>query len=198
MKYKRYLGLLVCLFVAALNFNVFLRPLNLVTGGTQGLTIVLTEFFKLRPSIVILIINIIALIVSFFFLTKDNTKSALIASIVYPLFVRLTEGLSGFSSSEYLLLWALLAGTICGVTGGIIYLMGFSSGGVTIINLLCQKYLNIKVSLANFIINSIIILLGCFKFGFYKGIFSIIVILVSSFIINMILNLKSNQLVNYS
>lgn len=194
MKYKRYLLLLVCLFGAALNFNLFLKPLSLVTGGTQGLTIIIDVFFKVRPSIVILIINIIALLFSFLFLTKDNTKSALISSIVYPLFVRITEGISSFASREYILLCSLVAGSICGVTGGIIYLMGFSSGGVTIINLLCQKYLKIKISWANFIINTFIILMGCFIFGFYKGIFSIIVILVSSFIINMILNLRNNQI----
>ena len=59
---KKYILLTLSLFFAAINFNLFLKPLNLVTGGTQGLVIIINKFLDIKPSILILIINIISLI----------------------------------------------------------------------------------------------------------------------------------------
>ena len=40
LKIKKYLLLLIVLFIASLNFNIILKELDLVTGGTQGLSII--------------------------------------------------------------------------------------------------------------------------------------------------------------
>lgn len=192
---KKNILLLICLFFAALNFNLILKPLNLVTGGTQGLAIILNHLLKLKPSTIVLIINVIALLISFFFLTKANTYSAIIATFAYPLFIKITSYIPELPlSSNLTLLFAILAGIICGITGGIIYKLGFSSGGITIINLLVNKYLKIKISLINFIVNTTIIGLGYFYFGLTKAIYSIIVIGVGSLIIYFILRKKDKKL----
>ena len=47
----KYFLLLLALFIAALNFNLILKPLHLVTGGTQGLAIILNHLLKLKPLI---------------------------------------------------------------------------------------------------------------------------------------------------
>ncbi len=185
---KKNILLLICLFFAALNFNLILKPLNLVTGGTQGLAIILNHLLKVKPSIIVLVINIIALIISFFFLTKDNTYSALLSTFAYPFFIKVTSYIPLINFSEkFTFLLAILAGIICGLTGGFIYKLGFSSGGITIVNLLTNKYLKWKISISNFIINTIIIILGYFHFGLKKAIYSIVVIGVGSIIINFIL-----------
>ena len=67
---KKYLLLLIILLIAAINFNLFLKPLKLVTGGTQGLSIIINSFTNVSNSLIILIINIIMLILSFIFYTK--------------------------------------------------------------------------------------------------------------------------------
>ena len=72
----------------------------------------------------------------------------------------------------------------------IIYKLNFSSGGITIINLVIEKYTKIKIALSNFIINSIIILFGIINFGIIKAIYSIIIISIGSYIIHIILKNK--------
>ena len=181
---KKYLLLLFYLLLASLNLNLILKPLNLVTGGTQGLALILSYITNLSPSLLILIINIITIIISFFFLTKDHTKSALISTFIYPLFIKLTSYIPNLNINNNFFI-VIISGLIYGFTSGMIYKLGFSSGGITIINLLINKYLNIKLSVINFITNIIIIL-----FGLNKSLSSLLLIIIGSIVINLILTKK--------
>lgn len=182
---KKYLILTISLLFAALNFNIFLNNLNLVTGGTQGLALLIKHIINIKISTIVFIINIICLIISIIFLKKETTTSAVISTFIYPLFIRITSIIPVLNIIEnHPLISSIIAGIICGTTGGIIYKMNFSSGGLTTINLLLKKYYNIKESISNFVINGIIIIIGSIFFGLIKAIHSIIVISISSIIIN--------------
>lgn len=183
-KIKKYIILLISLLFAALNFNLILKPLNLVTGGTQGLAIIINHLTNFSSTLIIFTINIIALILSLL-LPKKTTYSIIIASFIYPLFIKLTSNLPPLNFNVLFL--SFLAGIVCGTTGGLIYKEKFSSGGITIINLLLQKYLKIKVSITNFIINVLIIFTGYFYFGLSKSLYSLIVVTTSSIIIHFIM-----------
>lgn len=187
---KKYILLTLSLFFAAINFNLFLKPLNLVTGGTQGLVIIINKFLDIKPSILILIINIISLILSIILLKKETTTSLIYSSLIYPLFVNITSLIPKLSIIKIPILSAIIAGTICGTTGGIIYKLNFSQGGISILNNIFKHYFKIKISISNFIINSIIIIIGSFYFGFIKLLYSMIVISISSLIINIIMRKK--------
>ncbi len=185
---KKYSILILSLLVAALNFNLFLKPVNLVTGGNQGIAIIIKHITNLKPSLIILILNIIALIISYIFLKKETTTSLIISSFSYPLFVRITNQLSLSIINKVPIINSIIAGIICGITGGIIYKLNFTQGGISILNNLLHRYTKLKISLSNFIINSIIMLIGCFYFGFIKLIYSLIVISISSIIIHIIMS----------
>ena len=190
MIFKKYLILIISLLLAAINFNVILNPNNLVTGGTQGLAIIITKITKYSPSTIILIINLIALFVSFIFLSKKTTCSIIASSLIYPFWIKLTTNIQPLILPRIIL--SIIAGTICGITNGLIFKQNFSSGGITVLNILLKKYLNIKLSISNFIINSIIIIIGSTLFGFLKVIYSLIVITISSLIIYFIMNKKTS------
>ena len=88
---KKYLKLLLILLIAAINFNIFLKPMKLVTGGTQGLAIIIHELIYIPHSTIVLIINLLMLILSYIFLKKETTLGTVIATISYPLFIKLTS-----------------------------------------------------------------------------------------------------------
>ncbi len=189
---KKYIILIISLFIAAINFNLFLKPLNLVTGGNQGIAIILKHITNLKPSIIIFIINMIALILSYIFLRKDTTLSLVIASLTYPLFIKLTSNLSLPTITDMPIPTSIIAGIICGITGGTIYKLNFNQGGISILNTLLHTYFKIKIPISNFIINSSIMLVGSIYFGFIKLLYSLIVISISNIIINIIM--KKNNL----
>lgn len=184
---KKYLLLLIILLIASLNFNLILKPLNLVTGGTQGLALVLNHLFKFSPALTILVINILMLIISYFILPKSTTYGTIVATFIYPLFIKITSFIPTISNQNYSLLFVILSGVICGITGGYIYKLGFSSGGLNLVSLVLKKYFNINIAITNFCLNTIIILLGYVYFGLLKCIYSILIIIINSYLISKIL-----------
>lgn len=188
---QKYLLLFLYLFFAALNFNLILKELNLVTGGTQGLAILINKVTNLSPATIVLIINVIALIISYFFLTKDNTKSALIATFAYPIFIKITSFIPPLLFLKTnILITVIISGIIYGFTSGGIYKLGFSSGGITILNLLIRKYFNLHLSIINFIVNALIIIASYFVFSLEKALYSVLLILMGSIVIHFFLKKK--------
>lgn len=182
---KKYLKLLFILLIAAINFNIFLKPMKLVTGGTQGLAIIIHELIKMPHSTIVLIINLLMLILSYIFLKKETTLGTVLATISYPLFIKLTSFLDLSISTN--LLNVIITGIISGLTNGYIYKLGFTAGGINTIAPIINKYKNIKVGTINLIINIIILLIGCFQFGIKKLLYAIVVIIINSILINLVM-----------
>ena len=194
---KKYSILVIALLFAALNFNIILKNLNLVTGGTQGIAIIIEKITNLHTSKIIFIINITSLIISLIFLKKETTTSTIISTFAYPIFVKITSYIPTLTIiRKYKFISSIIAGIICGTTGGLIYKMNFSSGGLTIINLLLKKYLKIKVSKSNFIINTLIIIIGTIYIGINKLIYSLIVVTISSITIHSIMKYNLTRIKN--
>lgn len=186
---KKYFFLIILLFLASLNFNIILKQIKLVAGGTQGLAVILNHLFDISPSTIILIINILMLIISYFTLEKETTYGIILSTFIYPLLVRLTSNIN-INLGNYTVLFVILAGIICGITSGFIYKLGFSTGGISVISVIIKKYFKIKISISNLVINFIIIIVGSFYFGVLKGLYSSLIVLISSFLIYKILKNK--------
>ena len=93
---KRYIILLVCILISALYFNILQFPNKIVTGGLAGIAIVINYWFNIEPSVIIFFISIITLILGFFLLGKLKTTGAIIATIIYPLFIKLTSTINNY------------------------------------------------------------------------------------------------------
>ena len=53
----RYFWLVVLMFISAINYNLFLNPNNIISGGGNGLSIIFEELLEIEPAIFILIFN---------------------------------------------------------------------------------------------------------------------------------------------
>lgn len=96
----RYGVLIICLFFSSIVFNLFLYPIKLVTGGMNGIAIIVNHLIKVSPSIVIFIGSSICLFLSTILLSKEQTIASLLATFIYPFFVE-TNILPSFISSNY-------------------------------------------------------------------------------------------------
>ena len=83
----RYIWLIILMFISAINYNLFLNPNNIISGGGNGLSIIFEKLLGIEPAIFILMFNVIILIFSFIVLGVEVSSSSIVAIFVYPFFV---------------------------------------------------------------------------------------------------------------
>lgn len=189
--------LFIGVFLLALAYNMYLKPNNLVTGGISGLSIICQNIFHIDASIFIYIFSGILILISFIALGAKETSKQLLGALLYPIMITFTTPLAIYLNNhlvlDSILLEVLLASLIIGFAGGIIYKVGYSSGGSDIIVLIINKYAKIPIGKATFISNLLIILLGGAIFGINNVIYAIIIIYLNSTIVDRILLGISNS-----
>ena len=191
----------VGVFLYALCFNLFLIPNDLVVSGFSGIAIVVQRVFGWNANAFIYITNGILLVLGFIFLGWKITKKNIAGSILYPVMITVTNPVAIFLNNYiigddfYLIL--LFAIILYGVSSGLIYRTGFSTGGSDIIMQILNKYMKISESKSMIVANSVIILIGMFVFGFNKGVYSFIILICSTYFIDKIMFGLSDSKVFY-
>lgn len=184
-------------FCLALCYNLFFVPNDIVVGGTSGLAIILEDVFSINSQVFIYATSIVLLIVSFVFLGKEETERTVIGSLLYPLFVTFTAPIAkillNYLAFQEILVTVILAAILYGFSNGIIYKFGYNTGGSDVIMRLLCKYCHFSEGTSSIIFNIIIIFLGALTFGFDMGVYAIIILVVSSMLVDKIIIGMSNS-----
>ena len=174
--------------IFAITFNLFLLPNNIAVGFS-GLSVIVNSLWGIRPSIFLFISYIFLGILSFIFLGFNSTKKAVIGSMIYPLLVELTSYTCAYfdlANIEKIVL--ILCGALAsGFGSGLVYKVGYSTGGTDIINMLISKFFKQPIGTCHIISNVFIIGLGYLTFGLSTVIYSIIVVYLMSSIIDKVM-----------
>lgn len=196
---KRYFYVLVAIFISAINYNLFIYPSKIVAGGGNGLSILVQFLFNIKPSIFILIFSTVILIIAVCTIGIQKSSGALLSTFIYPLFVDMTSGITTIinPNNDDMVLICLFAGIISGFASGLIYKMGFSGGGISLISKIMYEKLQVSVSKMSFCINLFIVLAGGMVFGFENIMYAVIFLYVDKIVIDKILLGISNNKVFY-
>ncbi len=196
IKIKELIEFIIGCFLVALAFNLFMSPNNLVAGGVSGFSLILKHFFGLNPSTIISIANVFLIILSFLVLGKEKTKATILGSILFPVFVSLTEHLStyiSFKESEMILI-AVFGGVLQGIGAGLIFRAGYSTGGTDILNMIVSKIFKISLGNSMFFTDGTIIVIGAFVFGFNHLMYSLIILyLISTLTDKVVLGISDSK-----
>ena len=193
---KRFLIMLCGLFISSFAFNLFFAPNNIVVGGISGLSLIIKEYFHIKPSLFISIASVFLIIISFIFIGKEKTLNTLIVVIIYPIFIETTSKITNRIDLETssLLLTIIFGGALDGLASGLILKEGFSAGGTQIITQIMYKYLHISLGKSSLIVNSLIITTAIFTFGITKSMYAVIALYISSTITDrVILGVSNNK-----
>lgn len=172
---ERYIEFLIGILLLALSYNFFVLPHNIVYG-VGGLGVIFKKLVGADPSMIILLSSVLLLVLSLIFLGKESTKKTILGSLLYPVFVKLTEGLPGmFSLGEIEPLLEIICGSIvAGIGLGLVFKGGFTTGGTDILNRIVSKYGKMNVGTSMFYTDGIIILIALLVFDFQTFIYSVI------------------------
>lgn len=173
---------------SALAFNFFLLPNNVVVGFS-GLSVIANNLWNIKPSVFLAISYTIILILSFIFLGKRSTKHSIIGSIIYPFLVEATSYLTPYIDFNVVEKIVLIVGgaLLAGFGSGLVYKVGYSTGGSDVVNQLLSKFLKRPIGMCMLITNGVITSLGLMTFGLQTFIYSIIVVYVQSVVIDKVM-----------
>lgn len=194
-KFYRMFLLFVSLLISAIIYNMFLLPLNIVTGGTSGIAQLTKHVFNIDPAFMVLILSIVCLAISIMFLDFDKTASTLVTTFLYPALVKITEPLINIIpvESNDIFIVVIITGVILGISNGLMYKSGYSNGGLTVISQTLYKYYNISVAKSGFLLNIAIVLAGGLFFGATSTMYAIISLYIRSIITDKVLLGTSNN-----
>ena len=194
-KLYRILLMGTSLLVTAILYNVFLLPLSLVTGGTNGVATITRYLYGINPAIMLLLLSIACAILSFMYLGPKRTAGTLVASVVYPLLVQLTSPLTSLisQSNTDMLLMVLFAGVLSGIANGLMYKTGYSNGGFPVISQILFEEKQIPVGKSSLAINITIVIVGAYFFGITNALYAIIFLYINSIVLDKVLLGISNN-----
>ena len=136
-KHRLYrIGLIVVsTILSAIIYNLFLLPLKLVTGGTNGIATITNYLYDFDPAIMLFILAATFTIISFMYLGRERTMTSLAASIAYPVLVKLTSDVTEIIhiTNDDILLVVLFAAVLSGVANGLMYKSGYNNGGFPVL-----------------------------------------------------------------
>lgn len=182
---------LLGLVILAFNYNVFVYPNKFNVGGMTGVATILNYLCGLEPAYFIFGSSIFLVILSYFTLDKDITYNSVIGAIMYPLLLEFLKPFCAFISPYFVfsntIITLIIAGALLGLGSGLVYKSGYTTGGSDIIMKILNKYQHLTDGNANLLMNTIIVLLGAIVFGVSSVIYSIIILIISTNIVDKIL-----------
>lgn len=185
---KRSLYFVVGVFIVAIAFNVFILP-NDIVYGVSGLAVIFKKLFGWDTSIVILGSSLVLLLMSFVLMGAQKTSNSVIGSLLYPLFIKMTEWIIPYvdlGTTEPFLI-AVFGAALSGFGFGLIFKSGYTTGGTDILNQIVSKYFKMSIGNAMFFTDGLIIVCGLFVFGLQKFLYSVVSICVISYMTDKVI-----------
>ena len=187
-KIRYFVNLFLVIFGSVLvSFGnvAFLVPLDINAGGLSGIGII-ARFFTAEQykvlvyNLVIAITSVVLWLMGRIFLGREFAYKTLVATIVFPLanalftavpgvsdaiakvgeLVKTAGNSDGGTTAGNFLLAALFGGVFVGGGVAVTFVGGGSTGGVDVLTFLMEKFLYIKQSIASFIVDGSIVVVG--------------------------------------
>ncbi|MDY0942770.1 YitT family protein [Priestia megaterium] len=161
---------------------LILRHSHVVTGGTAGLSLSLSYAFPLSFAVIFFLINIPFYLFSFFQMGWKFTTTTIGSVSLLSLLTSLDHLLPSFTLPS--LMGAVTGGLIAGLGLSILFMNETSLGGANILALFAQRKFGWDPGKVNFSFDFLVVLSSMYSIGLSKGIFSVMSIAITGFIIS--------------
>lgn len=179
---KLIFGSLLC----AIAFNIFFLPNDIVVGFS-GLAIVANKLWDIEPSLFLIIGCCILLIISQITLGFETTKKSAFGSLLYPFLVEIINPIRVDLTTLDPFVMMLLGSMITGFGSGLIFKIGYSTGGTDIINQIISKIIKRPIGTSMVISNTIIISLALIAIGPNEMVYSIVCAFIMGIVIDKVM-----------
>ena len=165
-KIKRHVHSWLCIIAgnAILAFLVaaFVIPHDIIMGGVTGIGILVDklwgEVLPIETATVILALNVLLLLFGLLVLGKDFFLKTIASSIIYPVFLAIFQRIPHIESlTDDPLVAVLFAGVLLGISGGLVFRVGASTGGMDIVTLALHKWFHLPIAVFLYITDFLVL-----------------------------------------
>ena len=184
-KKKEFVGkILSILFANALTafaLVFFIKPLQMISGGVNGIAIIIEYLTSIPLGLLVFILNIPLIIISVKLLDREFSLYTIISIFSLSAIISIFEGIkpSGFMMTNDIILGCIYGGVIRGIGSGILFKNNSSSGGFDIIAASIKKYYNISIGRVSLLVNLVIVGISAFIFTPNKAMYTLISLAIS-------------------
>lgn len=173
---------LLGVILGSLGTVAIMLPNGLTFGGITGISRIIQNYTDWNYSLIYYALSIVVTIIVWIFLGLKEVRKILLMSMSYPLVMLVIE-LNNIVlvKSDDLFLVAVFTGVVIGVSNGLTFKAGFSSGGTdSLAKVIKYRWLpHLGINDITFAINAVIVLFSAFVFGVNIALYAIIIIYVS-------------------
>ena len=164
----------------------FMVPSNLAIASVSGVAILIGKFVPLSKALLILILNLVLLIVSWFFVGREFTIKSIYPSVGIPVVMMIlghfTPNYHGVMNDQFLDMICYLF--LCDLGIALMFVRNASSGGLDVLYKMANKYLNIDFGVATSVVGLFISAPAIFIYDPKTGVLSILGTYVTGIIID--------------
>ena len=164
----------------------FMVPSNLAIASVSGVAILIGKFVPLSKAVLILILNLVLLVISWFFVGREFTIKSIYPSVGLPVVMmilgRFTPNYHGVMNDQFLDMICYLF--LCDLGIALMVVRNASSGGLDVLYKMANKYLNIDFGVATSIVGLFISAPAIFIYDPKTGVLSILGTYVTGIIID--------------
>ncbi len=186
-------NILLAFLVAA-----FVIPMDVLMGGSTGISILITKAFSLPETytwFITLAFNIFFLLMGLVFLGKKFFVTTIVSSILYPILLGIFQRMPWINTvSDNKLLSALLGGALLGMAIGAVIRVGASSGGTDALVLILHKYLHLPVAVFVYATDVIILGAQAIFFGWTSLCYGVVLLVIETIVLNKVMILGKSQI----
>lgn len=194
-KIIEYLAIIVGTTSLAIAINVFFEPFGIVTGGVSGLSIIIKSLAEAKLGLDIplwltnIALNLPLFIVGIKILGIKFLSRTIFATLYLSFALFYTKFIpTYFLDGTELILISLFGGVLSGFGLGLVFSSFATTGGTDLAATIIQRYFkHISISKLLLMLDTLIIVLGVFMFGFVKAMYAIIAVYITSKVIDSVL-----------
>ena len=164
----------------------FMVPSNLAIASVSGVAILIGKFVPLSKAILILILNLVLLVISWFFVGREFTIKSIYPSVGLPVVMMIlgyfTPNYHGVMNDQFLDMICYLF--LCDLGIALMVVRNASSGGLDVLYKMANKYLNIDFGVATSVVGLFISAPAIFIYDPKTGVLSILGTYVTGIIID--------------
>lgn len=179
----------------AFGVAVFAVPSQLIYGGATGLALIIEHFISLNYASIVFVINMLMLVLGYFVLGKQFALGTVLSSFLFPFFLSVFESITILQHvTSDILLSSVYAGLCTGIGLGIVFRVGYSTGGMDVPPLILNKKTGIPLAYAINVEDTLILIGQVFFSSFEAILYGIITVLISTIVMDRVMLLGEKNL----